>query len=147
MREWITNDSSKTVLSGIPNFDLGLNILEIDLSAELMPDLKTLGLVRDVENDRLRVCSKHQKLCEITTRREMLGAPAGQFGPLGILASCLLEGKLFLQKVTIWGRGWDDDLPENILKNWNKWVNVLGSFVDLSIPRYCFLEGNRILGR
>ena len=45
LRKWITNDSSKTVLSGIPNFDLGLNILEIDLSAELMPDLKTLGLV------------------------------------------------------------------------------------------------------
>ena len=71
----------------------------------------------------------------------MLGTPAGQFGPLGILAPCLLEGKLILQKGTILGRGWDDDLPENILKNWNKWVNVMGSFVDLSIPRYCFLEG------
>ena len=45
LRKWVANDSSKTVLSGIPKCDLSSNILEIDLSAEPMPDLKTLGLV------------------------------------------------------------------------------------------------------
>ena len=37
-----------------------------------MPDSETLGLVLDVENDRLRVCFKHQKLGRVTTRRELL---------------------------------------------------------------------------
>ena len=83
LRKWVANGGSKTVLSGIPKCDLGSNIWEIDLSAEPMPDSKTLGMVRDVENDRLRVCFKHQKLGEFTTRREMLGALAGQFDPLG----------------------------------------------------------------
>ena len=101
MRKWVANGSSKTVLSGIPNCDLGSNIREIDLSAEPMPDSKTLGLVWDVENDRLRVCFEHQKLGEVTIRREMLGALASQFDSLGILASCLLEEKLMLQKVTV----------------------------------------------
>ena len=60
--------------------------------------------------------------------------------PLEILAPCLLEGKLILQKVTILGLGWDDELPEDILEDWSKWVNVMGSFAGLSILRYCFSE-------
>ena len=87
------------------------------------------------------MCSKHQKLGEVTTTREMLSALAGQFDPLGILAPCLLEGKLILQKVTFLDLGWDDELPEDILKDWSKWVNVMESFAGLSITRYCFLEG------
>ena len=63
------------------------------------------------------MCFKHQKLGEVTTRREMLGALAGQFVPLGILAPCLLKEKLILQKVTILGLGWDGELPEDILKD------------------------------
>ena len=71
----------------------------------------------------------------------MLGALTGQLDPLDILAPCLLEGKLILQKVTNLGLDWDDELPEDIRKDWSKWVNVMESFAGLSIPRYCFLEG------
>ena len=106
-----------------------------------MPNSKTLGLVWDVINDRLRVCFEQPKLGEITTRRKMLGELAGQFDPLGILAPCLLEGKLIFQNVTILGLGWDDELSEDILKDWRKWVNVMGSFANLSIPPNWYLEG------
>ena len=140
LRKRVANSSSKTVLSEIPKFDLGSNILKINLSAEPMLELKVLVLVWDVENDRLRVCFKYQ-LDEVTTRREMLGALAGQFDPSGILAPCLLEGKVILQKVTSLGLGWDDKLPEDIRKDWSKWVNAMDSFAGLCIPRYCFLEG------
>ena len=105
MRRWEANGNFKTALSKIPQCDLGSNIREIDLGAESLPDSKTLGLVWDVENDRLRVCFKHQKLGEVTTRRDMLGALAGQFDPFDILAPCLLKGKLILQKVTILSLG------------------------------------------
>ena len=73
-----------------------------------MPYSKTLGLVWDVENDILRACFKPRKLGEVKSRREMLAALAGQFDPLGILALCLLERKLILQKVAIWGLGWNN---------------------------------------
>ena len=120
LRKWVANGSSKTVLSAIPKCDLGSNIWEIDLSAEPMLDSKTLGLVWDVENDRLRVCFKHQKLGEVTIRPEMLGTLAGQFDPLFILTPCLQKGKLILQKVTVLGLGWDDELPKNVFKEWSK---------------------------
>ena len=144
LRKWVANGSSKTVLSGIPKCDLGSKIREINLSAESVPDSKTLGLVWNVEIDRLRVCFKHQKLGEVTTRREILGALANQFDPSGILTPCLLERKMNYQKVTILGLGWDDELPEDILKDWSKWINVMWSFASLSITRYCFLEGTVI---
>ena len=64
----------------------------------------------------------------------MLGALASLFGLLGILTPCLLEEKLVLQKVIILGL--------NIQRIFSKaGVNVMGSFADSSIPRYCFLNG------
>ena len=53
LRKWVTNGSIKTVFSGIPKCDVGSNIPEKDLSAEPMPNSKTLSLVWDAENDRL----------------------------------------------------------------------------------------------
>ena len=52
-----------------------------------MPDSKTLGLVWDVEKDRLRACFKCPELGEVISRREMLGSLGGQFDPLNILGS------------------------------------------------------------
>ena len=55
----VANDNSKTGLSEISKCDLGSNIREINLGAESMPDSKTLGLLWDVENIRLRACFKY----------------------------------------------------------------------------------------
>ena len=104
-----------------------------------MPDSKALGLVWDVENDKLRVLERN--LLDISTRREMLSSLAGQFDLLGIVAPCLLEGKLILQNVTTLGLGWDDELPQGILKRWRKWVTLMETFASVSIPRYYFAGG------
>ena len=71
LRNWVAKGNSKTVLSGILKCDLCSNVRETDLGAESIPDSKTLGLVWDVENDRLRACFKQQKLGEVTTSHEM----------------------------------------------------------------------------
>ena len=81
-----------------------------------MPDSKALVLVWYLENDKLRVLNRN--LLDISTRREILSSLAGQFDPLGILAPCLLEGKLILRNVATLGLGWDDELPQDILKRW-----------------------------
>ena len=140
LRKWVASSNAKTVLNDVPKCDLGSNIREIDLGSEPMPDSKALGLVWDVENDRLRVLSK-RKLQNVSTRREMLSAIAGQFDPLGTLSPLLLEGKLILQEVATSGIDWDDKLPDNILNDWRKWVSCMESFADPSIPRCCFPNG------
>ena len=55
-----------------------------------MPDSKALGLVCDVESDRLRVFSS-RKLIEVSSRRQMLSVLASQFDTLGILAPYLFK--------------------------------------------------------
>ena len=65
LRKWVANNISKSVLSEVPKDDLSPNLKEIDIGTQLMPASKALGLVWDVENDRLRVSSK-QNLTGIT---------------------------------------------------------------------------------
>ena len=116
LRKWVANGMSKSILLNIPQGDLGSSILEIDLGSHPMPDCKALGVVWDVENDRLRVCG-NSTLSEIFTRRGMLPMLASHFDSLGILAPFLLKGKLIPQKVILSGIGWEDDLPGDVKNN------------------------------
>ena len=64
----------------------------------------------------------------------MLDALVGQFDPLSILAPCLLDVILIHQKVTSFGLGWDNELSEDILEDWRKWVNVMGILLACVFP-------------
>ena len=137
LRKWAANGASKSILLNVPQKDLVINIREIDLTSQFMPDSKALGLVWDVENDTLRMCSR-RGLQNVSCRREMLSVLASQFDPLGYLAPCLLKGKLILQRVTALGIDWDDALPGDVLHDWRVWVESMEPFVECSIPRCCF---------
>ena len=134
LRKWKTNSISKFVLIGIPQCDLGPNIRKIDLGSQLMPDSKALGLAWDVEHDSLCVCTR-RTLHDVKTRREMLLALASLFDPMGILAPGLLGGKLLLQKVTVSGLTWNDELPTDVIKEWKSWVELFEPAMEFSVPR------------
>ena len=139
LRKWVANIVSKSVLLNLPPEDLGANVKEIDLTSQLMPDFNALGLVWDVEGDRLRVCSRC-KLVDVSTRREMLSVLASQYDPLVFLAPCFLGGKLILQKVTSSGLGWDEILPSDVLSSWISWAASVEPFLGYFVPRCCFPE-------
>ena len=145
LRKWVANRQSRSILSDIPKEDLGPGLGEVDLGAQPMPDSKALGITWDVENDKLRLCPK-KSLVEVSTRREMLSALAGQFDPLGMLAPCLLGGKLILQKLTIMSIDWEDKIPEVLRKEWCKWVEFMRDYSEFSIPRYCFANEHGYIG-
>ena len=48
---------------------------------------------------------------------------------------------MILQNVATLGLDWDDELPKDIVKEWRKWVALMESLADVSIPRYCFAGG------
>ena len=88
LRKWVANGLSKSILSNIPQSDLGCSFREIDLGSHLMPACKALGVLWDVENDRLKICG-NSALSEVSARRKMLQMLASHFDPLGILAPFL----------------------------------------------------------
>ena len=88
----------------------------------------------------MRVFSR-QPLGSVSTRRKMFWAFASRFDPLDFLAPWLLEGKLIFHNATKLGCDWDDKLPENILKDWNAWVDLMKPVAKFSINR-CFFPLN-----
>ena len=126
-------------MSDVPPSDRTSNLKEIDLASQPMPDSKALGLKWKVEEDTLCICPDH-KLTEVSTRRQMLSAIAGQFDPLGIRGPRLLTGKLILQRVTASGIDWDEKLPDEIVGKWKSWITHLETLDSVSIPRCCFDE-------
>ena len=96
--KWVANSSAKSILSEIPKCDLATNISEIAIGSEPMPDSKALGVVWDVENDKLKV-NLNKNSVDVTTRRQMASQLASYFDLLGMIAPCILGGKLILQSV------------------------------------------------
>ena len=93
LRKWVANGVSKSFFIIVSSEDLGTSIREIDLTSQLMPNSKALGLIWDVDDDKLRVCSR-QRLEQVSTRRDMFSVLASQYDPLGFLAPCFLGRKV-----------------------------------------------------
>ena len=139
LRKWVTNACASSILAEVPKCDLAANISEIAIGLEPMPDSKALGVIWDVENDKLKV-SYDKEFVDITTRRQMASQLASNFDPLGVVSPCLLGGKLILQRVATAKYDWDDKLPDNIISDWNAWIVSLKTLSSVSIDRYCFVN-------
>ena len=138
-----TNSCASSILSHIPKCDLAISVNEIVIGSEPMPDSKALGVIWDVENDKLKV-SFDKSCVDVTTRRQMASQLARNFDPLGLASPCLLRGKLILQNVAAAKLDWNDKLPENLVSEWNAWVNSLRELSWISIERYCFAIGETL---
>ena len=58
---------------------------------------------------------------------------ASNYDLLEVASPCLLGGKLILQRVATAKFAWDNELPADIIENWNSWISSLKdlSFVEL----------------
>lgn len=69
------------------------------------------------------------------TRRGVLAIVASIYDPLGFLAPLILLGKLVSQALCGDGLKWDDEIPENLLPQWENWKEELQKLTILQIPR------------
>ena len=144
LRKWVSNNAVKSILSDVPPSDRTSNLKEIDLAFQPMPDSKALGLKWKVEEDTLCICPD-RKLTEVSTRRQMLSAIAGQFDPLGIRGPWLLKGKLILQRVTASGKRKTKNFRMRLLVSgnhglhiWRHWIEF--QFLVAALPKLVKLE-------
>ena len=137
LRKWISNSCAKAILTEIPQCDLAPSISEVTIRAEPMPDSKALGVIWDVENDKLKV-SFNKNFSPVTTRRQMASQLASNYDPLGVASPCLQGGKLILQRVATTKFAWDDDLSADIIENWNFWISLLKDLSCIKLECYCF---------
>ena len=76
------------------------------------------------------------------TKRGILQKLASCYDPLGLVAPILLGRKSVYREVCELGSRWDQQLPEAMLKKWNKWNNNLPE--KIVVPRAFRLQHGKI---
>ena len=78
--------------------------------------------------------------CEVFTRRSLLADSARSFDPLGWLSPVTIRLKRFLQLSYVNGTGWDDTLPDSIVKEWSEWREHFNILENIKLPRLASRE-------
>ncbi|KZS08018.1 Uncharacterized protein APZ42_028147 [Daphnia magna] len=107
LNQWLS--SSRRVLSRAPEGDRNQPHLNLDL--EDLPTERTLGVLYDSESDSF--------IFDVKTDVEAM----------------ILSAKRILQELLLVGVDWDDQVPEVIQHQWNKWTTNLSQLEAFKIPR------------
>lgn len=69
------------------------------------------------------------------TKRKILSKVARVFDPIGFAAAFLIRAKIGLQRLWQQGFEWDEELPSEIAKWWNKFFKEIEDLNSVSFPR------------
>ncbi|XP_055599354.1 uncharacterized protein LOC129748697 [Uranotaenia lowii] len=60
------------------------------------------------------------------------------YDPLGLLSHFTIHGKILIQDIWRSGKSWDELIPEDIHKRWEKWIASFPELNEIRIPRAYF---------
>ncbi len=120
---------------------------DLDPSHDPLPQQRSLGIAWNLEKDAFtfQVLLPEKPF----TGRGVLAVVNSIYDPLGFTIPTTLQGRLLLHELVQLGNakdasktlGWDDPLPNALLKKWLKWKNSLEELNELSISR-CYRLGD-----
>ena len=111
------------------------------LSNTEQADSKVLGVPWNSETDMLSFKLSH--LSEITedkpiTKRTILKTIASIFDPLGLISPIVTPMKVFLQQLFELKLGWDNEVSDQLQRDWKLMMSALKDVGEISLPRYYF---------
>ena len=115
----------------------GKTFKELDLSSDVLPVERALGVHWCVENDSFGF--RNELKDRPLTRRGILSTVSSVYDPLGLAAPFLLKGKIILQQLCADKKGWDEDIGEEHTSAWEKWRRVLPKLESIKVQR-CFKQ-------
>jgi hypothetical protein len=112
---------------------------DLDLDHDKLPVERMLGVQLCVQSDvfKFKIILKDRPL----TRRGILSTVSSVYDPLGMLAPVVLTAKRILQELCREKTGWDDVIPDSIVKEWMSWIQELHNLEDFKVNR-CFKPTN-----
>ena len=131
LTKWISND--RKVLESIPLHDRAKNVKELDLTKDVLPVERALGVSWSVENDKFFFKTNIKK--QQCTRRGILSVVSSIYDQLGMAVPFILPAKVLLQDLCRRGLGWDDVIPSHYLFHWRIWIQGLPKLSKLSVDR------------
>ena len=125
--------NSRQVMKSVSREEHGKSFKELDLSCDVLPVERALGVHWCIENDTFgfRIVLKDQPL----TRRGILSTVSSIYDPLGLAAPFVLQGKLILQQLCIDKKGWDEPLNEKQIAAWTQWRRDLPKLESIKVDR------------
>ncbi|XP_055714766.1 uncharacterized protein LOC129808886 [Phlebotomus papatasi] len=103
---------------------------------------RVLGLWWDSEQDVFTFRLNFHKVSaevlsgqKIPTKREVLRLVMSIFDPLGFVGMLTVKGKIILQMIWRQEIGWDDEIKDEALEYWQKFLKELRLISSVSIPR------------
>ncbi|XP_071825532.1 uncharacterized protein [Apostichopus japonicus] len=131
LTKWVSN--SRLVLDTIPKSERAEGIRSLDMEKDKLPIDRALGVSWCVESDQFqfRVTVNERPY----TRKGILSIVASIYDPLGFLAPFVLVAKRILQDLCRMKLAWDDDIPDEHLKCWKRWLLELPKLKDFKVNR------------
>ena len=126
LRKWLSNHNSIT--NNISN-NGDNEIIQIKENEAV----KTLGLHWDPQKDQFKINFKNSKS---VTKRSVLSQLAQIFDPLGWLSPIIIVAKLYIQKLWSLQSNWDNQLTEDLQKEWMHFIEKLCLIENVRIPRW-----------
>ncbi|XP_046142834.1 uncharacterized protein LOC123988088 [Osmia bicornis bicornis] len=130
LHKWTANDDR--LLSNFSSQSasaLGERSLNDDASHQ------ALGLAWNVNRDAF-VFTFHNLAHSCTTKRSVLSTVSQLYDPLRWIAPVIVQGKTFMQELWTLKVGWDDPLPAEFVKRWEKFSSNLSEVRAVTIPRW-----------
>ena len=87
--------------------------------------VKVLGMGYDMKRDVLYVRVTEKAKMPVETKRQMLSLVHSVYDPLGIASAYVFKGREFFQRANELDLGWDDRLPDSLLKEFKVWQDSM----------------------
>ncbi len=140
LAKWITsNRQLEEQLEGEVQFQrTETALVQTSLSADLA---KALGVYWNPEKDKFvfqsqKLINEAREMGPRPTKRQVFSLSLRIFDPLGLLSPVILVAKLVMQKIWIAEIGWDEQIPENIKKDWEHFLTGLDQLGKVAIDRW-----------
>eukprot|EP00794_Sanderia_malayensis_P005770 gene5770-biopygen4684 len=133
LRKWKTNSSSLAKKLVEENEAISKEVVQEEDSKS-----KILGLPWDKKEDVLEF--DLEKVAENTgpadvTKRGILSSLATIFDPLGVIGPVAVPAKILFQDLCLEKKGWDDPIPADKSKVWQKWIKSMKQANTITTPR------------
>ncbi|XP_055528062.1 uncharacterized protein LOC129720599 [Wyeomyia smithii] len=139
LRKWTSNRLE--VLKGLREDQIGTQS-----TIEFAPHetIKALGINWKPNEDFMRFDSQVPPSDHVLTKRSILSTIAKLFDPLGLIAPVVVRAKIVMQELWLLSCGWDDPVPDNLQKRWEKYKQELPKISAYRIARYALLPNSTV---
>ena len=131
LTKWTSN--SRDFLAAVPENDRAKDVRNVDLSQDVLPIERALGVLWCIESDTFmfRISVKDKPV----TRRGILSTVCSIYDPLGFLSPFILPAKCLMQQLSREKLAWDEPIPDNLAQRWFEWLKDLHQLATFSVSR------------